>query len=184
MTGSLELFVGPMYSGKSTALIEKADQYELCNKRVLMVNHTSDIRYGPSGIRTHGNHVKDAIMLSYLMDLIEEYQEMFEEHDVICVDEMQFFEDLKDFVLLALKRGKKIVMSGLMSKYTMEPFEHVALILSYADQITFLRSLCMTCKDGTKGSFTLKTNKDAPDVGSYDTYRPVCRSCYETFTFG
>lgn len=181
MPGSLEIFVGPMYSGKSTALIEKADQYELCNKHVLMVNHMSDVRYGTKGIHTHGHHVKDAIMLSKLMDLVVEYSEMFQTHDVICVDEMQFFDDLKEFVVTALQKGKNIVMSGLLGRYTMEPFDHVCLVLSYADQITFLRSLCMSCKDGTKASFTLKHQEDAEDVGSYDTYRPVCRSCYEAF---
>lgn len=177
MVGYVELFLGPMYSGKSTALIEAADQYELCNKKVLMVNHASDNRYGDSGVYTHGKHKKDAVMVGSLTHLIE--NDIISDYDVVCVDEIQFFDDLNEFVKKAVANQKVVVMSGLVGQYTLDPFESVCKLIPFADKITFMRSLCMSCKDGTKASFNKKLVIDAPDVGGYGTYLPVCRCCYE-----
>ena len=44
-SGYLELFIGPMFSGKTSKLIELYKQYKFCNIPVLVINHSIDNRY-------------------------------------------------------------------------------------------------------------------------------------------
>jgi thymidine kinase len=173
-SGYLEMIIGPMFSGKSTMLIQRADQYELCGRSVLMVNHKSDIRYGSNAIRTHGDHKKDAVMVGCLRELDSE---TYMTHDVICIDEGQFFEDLYVFVQNAVMNDKKnVVISCLHSTFNLTPFKNVCSLLSYADLICPMRALCMLCKNGTPAPFTKKLNNNANNIGSHGDYMPVCRA--------
>ena len=45
MTGYLELIIGPMFSGKTSKLLEIYKQCEFCGIRVVIVNHSIDTRY-------------------------------------------------------------------------------------------------------------------------------------------
>tara|TARA_Y100000992_G_scaffold245904_1_gene177180 strand:- start:2529 stop:3245 length:717 start_codon:yes stop_codon:yes gene_type:complete len=44
-SGYLELFIGPMFSGKTSKLIEIYNQLILCNQNVLVINYNQDSRY-------------------------------------------------------------------------------------------------------------------------------------------
>jgi len=43
--GYLELIIGPMFSGKTSKLLEVYKQCKLCNINVLVVNYSGDTRY-------------------------------------------------------------------------------------------------------------------------------------------
>ena len=42
-TGYLELILGPMFSGKTSRIVEIYKQCEFCNISVTVINHTIDI---------------------------------------------------------------------------------------------------------------------------------------------
>ena len=44
-TGYLELILGPMFSGKTSRIVEIYKQCEFCNISVTVINHTIDNRY-------------------------------------------------------------------------------------------------------------------------------------------
>ena len=48
MPFSLHLHIGPMFSGKTSKLIELYKQYKFCNISVLVINHSIDNRYTDS----------------------------------------------------------------------------------------------------------------------------------------
>ena len=50
--GRIEIIIGPMYSGKSSELLKIARRYKTLNKPILLINHTSDIRYGSNIVCT------------------------------------------------------------------------------------------------------------------------------------
>ena len=43
--GYLEVILGPMFSGKTSKLLEIYKQYTFCNIPFLVVNHSDDVRY-------------------------------------------------------------------------------------------------------------------------------------------
>ena len=44
-TGYLEIILGPMYSGKTSRLVEIYNQCKFCNIKVAVINHSIDNRY-------------------------------------------------------------------------------------------------------------------------------------------
>ena len=53
---SLELIIGPMYA-LSTELIKKIKMYEILEKKIIIVNHVLNNRYGTKGISTQSNKI-------------------------------------------------------------------------------------------------------------------------------
>ena len=45
MPGYLELILGPMYSGKTTRLIEHYRAYKYIGKNIVVINYSLDTRY-------------------------------------------------------------------------------------------------------------------------------------------
>ena len=46
-TGYLELILGPMFSGKTSRIVNLYKQYTYCNIPVIVINHADDKRYEP-----------------------------------------------------------------------------------------------------------------------------------------
>ena len=51
--GYLELIIGPMFSGKTSEILNLKRQYELSKMNVCVINYINDIRYHKSLLSTH-----------------------------------------------------------------------------------------------------------------------------------
>ena len=68
--GSLEIIMGPMFSGKTTELCRRVRRLECTTHLVLIVNHDSDTRYGDSGqTLTHDKAGCASVPVSKLREL-------------------------------------------------------------------------------------------------------------------
>jgi len=74
--------------------------------------------------------------------------------------------------------GKSVYISALSGSFKMEPFPNISRLISKADKIIHLKSVCEYC--GAKASFTLRTTNDSDDlvVGGAEMYKPACRKCF------
>ena len=93
---SLELIVGPMFSGKSTELIRRVQRLQTIGKSLAVYNSVNDDRYGLDGIYTHDMKTVQCITTDTLMSQL--HTSTFETADYIFIDEAQFFKDLFNFV--------------------------------------------------------------------------------------
>ena len=89
---SLELIVGPMFSGKSTELIKRVRRLQTIHKTYIVYNSLNDDRYGLDGIYTHDMNSVPCVSVNHLMGQIN--TERFREAEYILIDEAQFFKDL------------------------------------------------------------------------------------------
>lgn len=179
-TGEIHLIVGPMFAGKTTALLRRI-QYESSNGRsVAIVKSNKDTRYGLDSIVTH-----DGVKLPCwaLPDLSSFRQKIgldaYDELDVIGIDEAQFFEDLYDFCREAADHdGKTVVVAGLDGDYLRRSFGSVLDIIPLADSVTKLTARCEICRN--RAFFTLRKTEEAQTelIGGADVYMPVCRQHY------
>jgi thymidine kinase len=176
---SLELIIGPMFSGKSTMLLSYEKKFQMSKKNYICINHSFDTRYSSEGkISTHdgkmssGKHVSTN-KLSHInsVELIE--------YDAFIIDEVQFFDDVDSFVDFWTSKGKYIICAGLNSDYKKLPFNNISKIISRADKIHHLTALCSDC--GKEAPFTQRCVKDERQtlVGSTDMYLPKCRTCHK-----
>ena len=182
---SLELIVGPMFAGKSSALQSIVKRHQSLGWTMLVINHSSDIRYGSSSVINHDNQRLPAKSVKELLPLLSDPEFMFTK--LIVIDEAQFFEDLLPFVTRALDLYEKhIVVVGLDGDAERKPFGQITLLLPHCDKITKMTAFCSYCKDGTAALFTYAKRPDVgavvasgtPCVGATESYVPLCRKHY------
>jgi thymidine kinase len=200
-TGYLELILGPMFSGKTSRIVEIYKQCEFCNISVVVINHTIDNRYDDELLSTHDKVKIPCIKterLSYLwsdsintgpnlhmderdLNSIPDVQQKIKvaTSDVILINEGQFFEDLYEVVVEMLKQNKKIYICGLDGDFERKKFGTILDLIPLCDKVTKLTSLCSLCKNGTPGIFSMRlTHETDQTVVGSENYIPVCRKCY------
>ena len=176
---SLELIVGPMFSGKSTELIRRVQRLQTIGKSLAVYNSVNDDRYGIDGVYTHDMKSVQCITTDTLMSQL--HTPIFENADYIFIDEAQFFKDLFNFVRdIVDKHGKHVIVIGLNGDSDRRPFGQINDLLPYCDDITMLKALCSQCKDGTPGIFSKRIVENSGQicVGSIETYMATCRKCF------
>jgi thymidine kinase len=173
--GYLELILGPMFSGKSTRLIQIIKKYKILNYSILVIKPEIDNRYTVkcqnSKIITHDKTQEDCISCKSLSEIkdIDPYQ-------VIIIEEGQFFQDIYEKVVEWCKT-KKVYIAGLNGDSNKNLFGNLYKLISHVDEIIFLKALCKICKDGTLAIFSKKIihNQNQVEIGGLDMYYPVCR---------
>ena len=177
---SINLIMGCMFSGKTSALINVAKINKLLGKKVLMINFDEDSRYSESNkVTTHDKVSIDAVSCGKnIMNLIETLDYL--QADVICINEGQFFEGLLEFCTTACEHTKIVHVCGLDGDYLKRPFGELLNLIPHCETVQKLQALCLKCKDGTPASFTKRTinSSELVLIGSSDSYEPVCRKCY------
>ena len=175
--GYLELWLGPMFSGKTTQLIQTYKKFSYIGKRVVVVNYDADKRYHETMLSTH-----DKIMIPCIQaNSLAEIRESLIESDVILINEGQFFQDLYDVVLEMLDHHqKKIYISGLDGDFQRNRFGYLLDLIPRCDKVTKLHALCSHCKNGKPAIFSHRISLENEQIviGS-DNYVPLCRSCYD-----
>jgi thymidine kinase len=192
-TASLELFLGPMYSGKTSKLLEIYKQCSFCNIPVAVINHCADTRYHESMLSTHDKVMIPCIQTQKIsdiwnnIDINQTFTNNASKHiklrtaEVILINEGQFFEDLYSCVNDMLCEKKKVYVAGLDGDFERNRFGQILDLIPICDSVTKFKSLCSICKNGAPGIFSLRLTKEKQQtlIGS-DNYIPVCRNCYES----
>jgi thymidine kinase len=178
-SGYLEIILGPMFSGKTSRLIEIYKQCTFCKLPVAVINYSLDTRYDSLLLCSHDQIKIPCIQTKQLMDLFNTENNELDKTRVILINEGQFFDDLLDFVVLMLEKQKQIFICGLDGDFERKKFGFILDIIPLCDKVTKLSSLCSLCKNGTSGIFSLRltSEKEQTLIGS-DNYLPVCRGCY------
>jgi thymidine kinase len=180
-SGYLELIIGPMYAGKSTELLRIINRYKCLNKKICVVNHSFNNRYGSTGLTTHNRTTFDqCVIIAKLAELDNDNNNAILETDVIIIEELQFFEDAFEYVVKWCDSGKIVICAGLDGDYLRNPFGDVLRLIPHADKVTKLNSLCKKCGDGKLAHFTKRivSSSETTLVGSDEIYEAVCRKHY------
>jgi len=178
--GYLEIILGPMFSGKTSRLIEIYKQCTFCDLSVAVINYSLDTRYDPLLLCSHDQIKIPCIQTKQLMNLLTAENNELDKTRVILINEGQFFDDLLEFVVLMLEKQKQIFICGLDGDFERKKFGFILDLIPLCDKVTKLSSLCSLCKNGTSGIFSLRitSEKEQTLIGS-DNYLPVCRGCYQ-----
>ena len=176
----LEINLGPMFSGKTSKLIEIYKKYKYCKIDVLPINHENDNRYDDTLLSSHNKIMIPCIKISRLLDIDSE---VLLKHQVILINEGQFFSDLVEFVHKMLFLKKKIYIFGLDGDFERKKFGNILDLIPLCDSVYKLHSLCGICKTGRRAIFSKRvTNETAQVLVGSDNYIPSCRECYDNQT--
>lgn len=182
----LNILLGPMFSGKSTELIRRIRRYKTINKKIIIVTHINDsFRTNKNIIKTHDDTYEEAVSLHNLRDI--EKNPLFEESEIIFVEEGQFFDDIYNTTIwLVEEKEKCVTIAGLDGTSDRKKFgkENTLLdLIPLADDYIKFRGLCKFCNDGTESIFTLRLTESKEEVlvGGEESYVGVCRKHWLEF---
>ena len=177
--GKIELILGPMFSGKSTRLIELMRKYVYKAKKTIMVKFYADQRYtDKSEVVTHDLIKYDSINCKILRNSFD----TFKEYDVIGIDEGQFFADLVEVCEELALMGKIVLIAALNGDFRMEPFPVIQRIIAKADKIKLLKAYCFNCHKDAKFSLRIVQSNETVLIGAGEAYKPACRECHVFFS--
>lgn len=179
-SGMLHMFIGPMYSGKTSKLHELYKQFEFCNIHTMVVNYAEDTRYtNKPELATHDKAMIPCNMASTMSEI--ELSQDPETIQVYLINEGQFFPDIIEWTQKAISRpyNKKVYICGLDGDFERNTFGNWLSLIAYSDSVTKLRSICCDCrKTDAIFSYRITEEKEQKVIGS-SSYIPLCRYCYE-----
>ena len=179
--GSLELILGPMFSGKTTKLIELYNNSNE-NHNCLAINYELDKRYGENKIISHDKKEINSLCITQLSQLFtEQHIEKLLKAEYLFINEAQFFTDLKLWVEFCLKiLNKNLILCGLDLDYKREQFGELLDLTPLSKKIHKMQGKCSTqnCNNLTEFTHRITNDKQLILIGN-DEYIPLCRKCYE-----
>ncbi|KAG4958348.1 hypothetical protein AAZX31_13G012400 [Glycine max] len=179
-SGEVHVIVGPMFAGKTTALLCRIESELNAAKNVVLLKSSKDTRYAIDSVVTHDGIKFPCRALPDLLSFREKHgDDAYQKLDVIGIDEAQFFEDLYEFCCKAADEdGKTVIVAGLDGDYLRRSFGSVLHIIPLADSVTKLTARCELC--GKRAFFTLRKTeqRETELIGGADLYMPVCRLHY------
>lgn len=197
---SLRIGYGPMFAGKTTALLE-----DLCRVadtqptlKVVMINHSSDTRAGTqSKFSTHAGLQKVPNFNVMQTLTLHNVDQLMRDYTHIGIDEAQFFDDLVPMVTRWVQLGKHVHCVGLIADFRQQPFGHLLQLFCCADELHHFCALCSECLKtipahttvspqtlkAFAAPFSTKLQSNPPnltitDVGGAEKYTAVCRKHY------
>jgi len=173
--GKLNIYIGCMFSGKSSEIIKECRRRLVIKQKVLGINYFNDNRYSDAEYIVNHNCEKiECIKVDKLSSIPEQ---TILNNDFIFIDEGQFYTDLVEYVTKWTDVYKKSVyVFGLDGDFQRQPFGQILNLIPYADNVVKLKALCCYCKDGAEGIFTHRiTNSNQQVLIGVHDYVPVCR---------
>lgn len=181
---------GAMNSGKSTALLQVAHNYEEKGMKVWVIKPSIDTKAQDNISSRLGIKRPVDILLAPKESLIKKTDNkllyaMFRP-DAIIVDEAQFLtpEQVEELFYITKKCDVPVLAYGLRCDFQMKGFPGASRLLELADDIQELKTICRCGRKATQnirlinGEPTFEGSQVAIDGTSNVTYDSVCGKCY------
>lgn len=183
----LDIFIGSMMAGKTSALIRKLTLLAEMGFKPVYINHGNDTR-AETVYSTHSALLEDrelAITTIRTTDL--SVLPNLDRFDVIGIDEAQFFgAELVEVVkhLVDVKQ-KYVIVVGLDGNFNREKFGYILDLIPIADNVHKLHAYCKQCALEKKtlvralfSHYTGDPENSGIDIGGVEKYQALCRDCY------
>lgn len=182
---------GTMNSGKSIEVLKVVHNYEEQNKRVILLTSGVDNRTKVGEVASRIGLRKDAHCIYPDTDIFE-YINQLEEGVTdgsplyaVVVDECQFLttKQVRQLAQLVDECEVPVLCFGLKNDFQNQLFEGSQALLTYADKIHEMKTVCKHCN--RKATMNMRLHDGVPvyegeqvQIGGNESYAAVCRACY------
>lgn len=173
--GYITIYMGNMFSGKTSELIRNAKRYSSIGKNILMINHSLDDRYTDKAeVVNHDGLSFPCLKAQTLADID------VTNVDAVFVNEGQFFPDLVEACQRwADEHYIHVFVCGLDGDFKRGVFGSLLNLIPLADEVHKLHAYCFKCKDGTLAPFSKRITEEATQISiGASNYIAVCRKHY------
>lgn len=173
--GSITLILGPMFSGKTTSLLDICERNIIAGKKCIIIKHKIDNRH-IGCVETHSGiiykyKILETAELKNINDIVQDY-------DVIGIDEIQFFNDAPHYCDLWANNGKYVVCSGLNGTYERKEFKVISELIPLSENIIHKTAVCRETGNNASFSYKMSNNTNIIEIGGNDKYEAVDRQTY------
>ncbi|HEY1500855.1 MAG TPA: thymidine kinase [Acidobacteriaceae bacterium] len=177
--GRIEVITGPMFSGKSEELIRRLKRARIAKRRVTCFKPALDVRYHRNAIASHSAQMLEAATVANVEELKAVLMPMIDVVEVVGIDEAQFFDaSLLSLSNELMRLGHRVILAGLDTTFTGEPFAPIPDLMAIADEVTKLSAVCMQCGAPAVHTQRLGSNQALVLVGAAGVYEARCRACF------
>ncbi|MGC9421112.1 MULTISPECIES: thymidine kinase [Vibrio] len=181
-------YYSAMNAGKSTTLLQSSFNYQERGMTPVIFTAAIDDRFGVGKVCSRIGLEADAHLFQQETDLLEAITVLNREQKRHCVlvDECQFLTRQQVYQLTEVvdRLGIPVLCYGLRTDFLGELFEGSKYLLSWADKLIELKTICHC---GRKANMVIRTDKngqaisegDQVDIGGNDRYVSVCRQHYK-----
>ena len=174
----LYFYYGQMGSSKTANALMTAFNYTEVGKNPILCKPIVDVRFGENVVKSRIGLQKDCISLEKLLSM---NNDELKKYDCIIVDEIQFatreqidkLSDIVDFL------NVPVVCFGLRTDFRNELFEGSKRLISIADEIKEIKTVCWC---GKKATTVARYNENGiiregeqVVLGANDKYVSLCR---------
>jgi thymidine kinase len=180
--GRLEVITGPMFSGKSEELIRRLKRARIARQRVACFKPDIDLRYHRSAIASHSAQTHEAVTVANTSHLRTALYPQLTEVEVVGLDEAQFFDPaIVQFALELVHMGKRVVMAGLDTTFSGDPFGPIPALMAVSDETTKLSAVCIVCGAPAIHTQRISKSRELVVVGAAGVYEARCRVCFRPY---
>ena len=206
-SGYLGVIGGPMFSGKTTFLLDQlklyADAAEQCGRKVrpLLITTIIDDRKinNCKGVTSHSSQFFGISPKIDVVNVAKLSEVDIKGREIIGVDELQFFEEGSSKIIIdwVEKNNLYVYVVTLTGTSDLDLFGEAHLFFSHWDDFFHKKAICHDCLCEIKNlnkvtpyysmpsapfTFKLTATKSKIDVGGADKYIPLCRYHYTSRT--
>ncbi|WDF81774.1 thymidine kinase [Lacticaseibacillus pabuli] len=178
---------GAMNSGKSIEILKVAHNYEEQGKHVVILTSAVDSRSGVGMISSRIGLKRKADPVYPDTNIYKMVSELAQKETVACVliDEAQFLkrEHVEECAQVVDELKIPVMTFGLKNDFMNRLFEGSEALLTYADKIEEMKTICWFC--AKKAIMNLRVHDGKPVytgeqimIGGNESYYPVCRNHY------
>ncbi len=171
----LTVITGPMFSGKTTRLLDKLNTHRWNTHKAVLIRPDADTR--PS--ETHDGRWFSAEVIG--SDDVEAMERLMRENDFLAIDEAQFFSKrIYEVIRVTLQadEDKYIYAAGLDLDSDGQPYGIMPDLLALADGVVKLRATCDVCGNKARATFCKVQKKQQNLIGGSDLFKALCWSCW------
>jgi len=181
MRGTLDVYAGPMYAGKTSSLLKRVLWLDHQKHKVLVLKPAKDNRYAEEQIVTHNQLSYPCISFTDFGEIADRFNIKPYNYNTVFLDEIQFMNSKETLatVEMWLRDGVNVIACGLDQDSRGIPFETTSMLMGLADCVEKIRANCTICgRDATK-TYRVKAQGDRIQVGSIGMYEPRCIEHWE-----
>ncbi len=176
---------GAMNSGKSTALLQAAYNYEERDQTVLLAKPAIDTK-GAHQIDSRLGMTREVDFLIGPDDSVAELFARFERPAALLIDEAQFLSapQVDELFRIAVLEGVPVLAYGIRSDFHTHAFPGSARLLAIAHTLEELKTICRCGRKAVfnarmvDGEFVFDGGQVAIDGEQSVTYESMCGACY------
>jgi len=180
---------GAMNSGKSTAALQVAYNYEERGMKVLLIKPSIDTKGEDTIVSRLGAGRKVDICAEPSMNIalaVRQWNKDVEKINCIITDEAQFFtaKQIEGLLELVVKDKIPVICYGIRTDFQTKLFPGSARLMELAHSIEELKTICRCGKKATfngrkqNGEFVFEGDQVAIDGEATTEYESLCPECY------